>query len=317
MPFCLSHPPTNLLIGAREQAASTNPGLDAASTNTAYSAAPSAYPVADVSGWLPEVANFAGQQPGLTAQYNAYGPQQAEDLWQVSNQTGRTPQHFAQVAAQPGHSGVPHSSPLRRSGQVTPEIRVDTNFTNTLEYQALPQESLSSSATSYTTPYNEFPQYPVKHTHLSPQYSRQLGFPPKMADVQPPPMAQMESNTGIHSPVSDNQQSMQPSPRGSPMPEPMARKRSHSEMSQSAMQGLQQPMIMHELPNDLTYQNDRQSAQGSPYDETQIVMNEPTGHKVQRSIKRADPPQTSEGKYLCDWSEECADQIFDRKCEWR
>lgn len=311
VPFCLSYPSTNPPIGAREQAAIVHSGL---SVDNTYTAAPTAaYPVADVSGWLPEVANFP--EPGLGGQYNAYAPLQAEGLWSLPNQTGQT-LHYAQVSQQPGESGVPRSLPPRRSGQTTPEIRLDTNFSNTLEYQALPQESHSSSATSYTTPYSDFAQYPVQQTHLSPQYSRPQGFQPRMAEVQPPPMAQMQP-TGIQSPVSDNQQSMQPSPRQSPMPETMSRKRSHSEMSQPAMEPLQQQMVMHELPSELPYQNEQQSAQGSPYEGMQPAPEETTVHKVKRAFTRPEAPRTAEGKLYCEWSEDCAGLLFDRPCEWK
>lgn len=42
---------------------------------------------------------------------------------------------------------------------------------------------------------------------------------------------------------------------------------------------------------------------------------EDPGDEVRRS--RGDPPQTHDGKYYCSFSPECADQYFDRKCEWR
>jgi hypothetical protein len=40
-------------------------------------------------------------------------------------------------------------------------------------------------------------------------------------------------------------------------------------------------------------------------------------YKVQRLVKRGDPPQAHDGKYYCSFALECANQYFDRKCEWR
>jgi hypothetical protein len=61
---------------------------------------------------------------------------------------------------------------------------------------------------------------------------------------------------------------------------------------------------------------DQQSPQGVAY-ETSPNGVEDGGHKVQRMIKRGDPPQAHDGKYYCNYAPECADQYFDRKCEWR
>ena len=47
------------------------------------------------------------------------------------------------------------------------------------------------------------------------------------------------------------------------------------------------------------------------------VVEEATGHLVQRSAKRPGPPMNADGRYYCNWSEECADQVFHRKSEWR
>jgi CRP-like cAMP-binding protein len=40
-------------------------------------------------------------------------------------------------------------------------------------------------------------------------------------------------------------------------------------------------------------------------------------HEVHRMVGRGDPPQAHDGRYYCNFGSECADQYFDRKCEWR
>jgi hypothetical protein len=87
------------------------------------------------------------------------------------------------------------------------------------------------------------------------------------------------------------------------MMDPNIRKHSFSELSQVRPQ-------MHMMPTE------HQSPQASAYETSSGGM-EDSGHKVQRMIKRGDPPQAHDGKYYCNFTPECAGQYFDRKCEWR
>lgn len=36
-----------------------------------------------------------------------------------------------------------------------------------------------------------------------------------------------------------------------------------------------------------------------------------------RAFKRGDPPKNEHGKYTCNYTEDCHELTFDRKCEWR
>jgi len=39
-------------------------------------------------------------------------------------------------------------------------------------------------------------------------------------------------------------------------------------------------------------------------------------HKTSPVLERGDPTQTDDGKFCCKMGPECADLVFDRKCEW-
>ena len=136
-----------------------------------------------------------------------------------------------------------------------------------------------------------------------------------MADVQIPP--QVGNNNGIASPISDHpplsrpispsQHMQMPESVPAPAPAPAApmRKRSYSTMSQDPPQQMQMPPAEHHSPYP------------DPTEASPSGMDETPGHKVQRMIKRGDPPQAHDGKYYCNFAPECAGQYFDRKCEWR
>lgn len=90
---------------------------------------------------------------------------------------------------------------------------------------------------------------------------------------------------------------------------PDVRKRSFSELSQ-----VQPPSPMP--PQMDTTPTEHQSPQGSAYESPNDDL-EDTGNQVQRMVKRGDPPQAHDGRYYCNFTPECADQYFYRKCEWR
>lgn len=306
--FCLLNREANSeAAGQHHQAAGSHLGLVQIGTNTAYSAAPptAAHPdsVAEVS-WLPEVANF---QP---VHHNAYFQGPGFGQWREQDDTS---QRYPQPAHTRGSGNLAvqtHGLPPRpRSiSQVTPTIRVTPEQPNTPDSQVQPQDSHHNSATSLHAPYSYGAATYIDTNSLY------AGF--DMADVQipgpPPQVGQMGPNGGIASPISDNTALSRPiSPSNAQMNDPNIRKRSFSEMTQPPP-----PPPMQMLPND------HQSPQPSPYNvnvnETSPGGMDPeSGHKVQRMIKRGDPPQAHDGKYYCNFAPECADQYFDRKCEWR
>jgi hypothetical protein len=304
-PFCLSLRDADPEAAIQYQAPGSHLGLVPANSNTPYSAAqPAAHSVAGGPGsWLPQLpqdANFPIHHPPQG--YNAYLEQQGvyQQQWQGPNHASQEHLLVPQPAHTRGNTALQtHCSPLRRSrstGQVTPVIRVTTEQPNTPDSQVQPQDSHHTSATSLYANYDyEIPAYLENSIH----YPQQLN--PKMADIQVQP--QVGPSNGIASPISDHPDLSRPiSP--APMTDPNLRKRSFSEMSQGP------PHMQMVVPTD------QQSPQGVAY-ETSPNGVEDGGHKVQRMIKRGDPPQAHDGKYYCNYAPECADQYFDRKCEWR
>ncbi|GAB7332400.1 hypothetical protein MBLNU13_g04213t2 [Cladosporium sp. NU13] len=129
----------------------------------------------------------------------------------------------------------------------------------------------------------------------------------------PPPLVgqvgQMASGGqgGIASPISDNSALSRPiSPSNVPT-DLNVRKRSFSVLSQQQQPPPPPPMqIMH---------TEHQSPPASAYETSPGGM-EDVAHKVQRMVNRENPPQAHDGKYYCNFSPDCADQYFNRKCEW-
>jgi hypothetical protein len=301
-PFCLSQSDADPEAAIQQyQAPGSYLGLAPANSNSTYSHAQpaAAHSVArDPGSWLPQLpqdANFPIHCPPQG--YNTYLEYQQ---WQDASQ-----EHL--LVPPPAHTRgntaiQTHTSPLRRprtSGQVTPAIRLTTEQPYTPDSQVQPQDSHHTSATSQYTPYT-YETTPLYFENLP--YSQQLNH--GMADIQVQPQPQVGPGNGaMASPISDHPDLSRPI---SPVPmttDPNDRKRSFSEISQGP-------------PHMQMMSTDQQSDQGVAY-ETSPNGIEDAGHKVQRQIKRGDPPQAHDGKYYCSFGPECADQYFDRKCEWR
>ncbi|KAK5170403.1 uncharacterized protein LTR77_004991 [Saxophila tyrrhenica] len=90
------------------------------------------------------------------------------------------------------------------------------------------------------------------------------------------------------------------------MGEQLSRKRSHEQMAAESMRYVAAPVNMAVQPN-----LDGQSRAGSV--SSQVDLSPPIKNIA---IKRGNPPTNAQGKFACDYSEECAGLIFDRKCEW-
>lgn len=299
--FCLSNREADIKAAEQNQAPASGLAQAQAGTNTAYRAQCSA-------NFLPE--------DNTTFAYFDQQQQEIQGLWwQEPDNTSQRRRQYLQPAHPRRNSsnlavqtqGLPPRP--RSTSQVTPTITVTTERQPyTPDSQAQPQDtSHHTSATSQNAPYTYGSTAYIDHNGLyaDPNFG--------MADVQiqgpPPPVGQM----GIASPISDNQVLSRPiSPSNAPpMGDPNMRKRSFSEMSQpQQQQQAPPPAQMQMLPAE------HQSPQPSPYETSPGGM-EDAGHKVQRMIKRGDPPQAHDGKYYCNFAPECADQYFDRKCEWR
>ncbi|CAK4034737.1 hypothetical protein SEPMUDRAFT_78740 [Lecanosticta acicola] len=107
------------------------------------------------------------------------------------------------------------------------------------------------------------------------------------------------------SPVSATANSPQDQSMGEPQLQQFpTRKRSHSVMSQADAAALMD--------------NTHHSRSGSVASVTAGSPNDPTDDypRGSRAFKRGEPPQNSENKFICTFSDECQGQTFDRKCEW-
>lgn len=258
--------------------------------------------------WLPQDADLP---PPYTEQ---------QDIWQWQRQNHTSRQYLQRPAHTRGNVNLAvqtQTSPPRprsTSQAVTPTIRVTTERPYTPESQAQPQDSHHTSATSLHAPYTYANNpYIDQNTFYSDAPYATMSTEVQIQGPQPQvgQVGQMApgGQGGIASPISDNPDLSRPmSPSNVPM-DPTVRKRSFSEMSQQPPPPPPPPM-QHMMPPE------HQSPQASAY-ETSPGGVEESGHKVQRMIKRGDPPQAHDGKYYCNFSTECADQYFDRKCEWR
>jgi hypothetical protein len=296
-PFCLSNRDADPEAAAQNQASGSFFGLAPAFTNTAYTAPPAA------AHSVPVAERF------LAASGHEFSTQQQEYYLQWPEQN-----HTLQGSRQPAHTRgdtlalQTHNLPPRprSTSQLTPIITVTPEQPYTPDSHAQPQDSHHTSATSLHAPYRyETPAYIDHDTYLS---ARRIG----MADVhvqQPPPqVGQMVPNhdNPLASPISDNTALSRPiSPSHEPINDQHIRKRSFDEMSQQPPPPQQMQMMPTSHP----------SPQTIPYETSPGGLDD--GHKVQRMVKRGDPPQAHDGKYYCNFAPECADQYFDRKCEWR
>lgn len=110
--------------------------------------------------------------------------------------------------------------------------------------------------------------------------------------------------------------SSHPSPNDTAMSDQHSRKRSHSVMS-AEQQDFTQQMIAAATVDSVDQSNDAQ-----PESRSGSVLSgggEAEGYSPRgsRAFKRDDPPKNENGKYVCDYSEDCREFAFDRKCEWR
>lgn len=192
---------------------------------------------------------------------------------------------------QPGLVYEQQSLPPRPRNPSTPAIRVTTEFPGAQDFSQ-PQDATTYSASSANSslPPQDFNLYNNYHSgHLSPQRPR---FMPQDSENMQTPV----------SPVS-----AQNSPHDTSMAEQVSRKRSHSEMSQQEVAAIA---------------NAAHSRSGSIVSATGASPNEVSDDYFpkrlnSRAFKRGDPPMNEEHKFICDFSEECRGQTFDRKCEWR
>lgn len=110
--------------------------------------------------------------------------------------------------------------------------------------------------------------------------------------------------------------SAHPSPNDTGVGEQQSRKRSHSVMSADQDHFTQQ-MIAAANANIVGLSNNVRPESPSGSVNSGGGGAEGYSPRGSRAFKRDDPPKNDNGKYLCEYSEDCRELIFDRKCEWR
>lgn len=289
-PSCLSHHPLTWQPGTTEQAPHAAYGLVSAHTNTplAYSTQPaSAYVQHPAWPPLPQDANL---------DFSPYGAAAAVE--QQTWQTQSLPVQSYPAPHLPAHSHFPsrpigHPSHLpprqARLSHPHPPPSIITTDPSQFPQQQQPEDfhdpySATSVSTNSSVPLRQttsIPNFRNSHFdrgHLSPHS-------PYMADA-------------IQE-VRDMQTTTPPrSPHDMQIGEPMARKRSHSQISN----GLPFP------PAD--------GSHGHSHHGSQMGDEEFEANRMQPN--RPEPLMNDNRKYMCNLREpECAHLIFDRKCEWR
>jgi hypothetical protein len=124
-----------------------------------------------------------------------------------------------------------------------------------------------------------------------------------MAEVRDPSPV---TSQRVASPISDYSTTLSRllSQSNAPGRDPSVDKRSLSERSPEALH-------METAPSHV-----RQSSQAPAFETTPGAIEGPE-HKTPPVVERGDPTQTHDGKYYCKMDPKCADQVFNRKCEWR
>lgn len=199
----------------------------------------------------------------------------------------------------PGHSPQPRQTPV---------IRVQTTFSEPQDNTYLSAASAASSTPSLY--YGDDSHTYRQNAYNSTYNSNNLSPHSPLSRA----MSQEISSVVMHTPVS----SISPRPHNHPdahtmsqlvheLVENASRKRSFSEMSQNGrpqMHPIEHPQsravsVVSAVQEETSPAGDQESPRGS------------------RSFKRSDPPTNAEGKYCCNFSNDCSALTFDRKCEWR
>ena len=284
---CLVHPLLTHSLGAPViQAATASVNQ---STNTLYgsSAAPHSYAALATSSnffsgaSLPEV------------------PLHQPDLYQDNAYAAGTGAHWNRFQGIPGPSfdnswqQQQYVAPTTLPPQTRPPgIRLDTTVSS-VPHQQWPQEFHSSgnsattlSATS-TNPLQEQLPFSRYRTHLSP--------------------------LDAHNPMHQSDENMQHTPPRSPqtvdaaLGEQLSRKRSHEQMTSGSLQYTPAPAHMDQTIEHMPSRAGSVSSQAQDY--STPIRN--------IAVQRGDPPTNAQNKFICEFSPECSDFTFDRKCEWR
>lgn len=304
-------PDTHQSTGADDQLVSARQNLAIPGQHYIITAPPQshAYPqsATHFSGCLPE--DFSSSSSAILGQNN-----------NTDAETGAWPQLglIDQKPEEPGFSNIP-TQPSRELATRTPRIKVTTHHSPSAQFSQ-PQAYVTSSASTLPPESNYFYQNQYSDGRLSPNPTPYM---PHETELMQAPIAELSGHDTPHDPALGDPQMQQQAPQQEmhelAPPEQQThsqydppqqheqpyqpRKRSHSEMSQQEG-ALQQALQEHARAESVHSPNGV-----SPTDDYS-----PRGS---RAFKRGDPPVNAQGKYICEYSEECIGQVFDRKCEWR
>ena len=256
-----------------------------------YGAAPTTYPA--IADSQPE-ENFSFCSNGLLPDATPYPADLAAHYWPW-------PSHSSAPAEQyDGHVFGP-LPPCARNAP-PPPIRLQTNFPSAnISTQWTPQDTpYPSASTSSNFPTRDecFDNY--SSIHLSPQYTRPMAQMSQPQDIMRAPV----SPISVHSANENATLAELLSPR----------KRSYTEMRGDAVAALP---LLPSLQSGHIEDRSRDNSIGSLPPKSASPPGEDFSPRGSRSFKRGNPPQNHNNKYICTFDAACADQVFDRKCEWR
>nr|POF08162.1 hypothetical protein CFP56_62742 [Quercus suber] len=216
---------------------------------------------------------------------------------------------------QDGRSHLPQASPPQPppSSRQTPVIRLQTAGLPTFSQ---PQDTTYHSATSAVSSASSLYHSDDFHTRArNNTYSGRVYNHNNLSPHSPLPraMSQEISSAVMHTPVS----SISPQPHSHSdahtmsqlvreLVEEASRKRSFSEMSQNG-----RPQM-----HPVEHPHSRAVSVGSAAQGEASPAADQDSPRGSRSFKRSDPPTNAEGKYCCNFSNDCSALTFDRKCEW-
>lgn len=260
------------------------PGTNNTYRNATAAAPTSAHaysPSAD-SLWVPQDYPHSSGSASLAFDNNSGSAYPADDIsWLQTEQPGLVYEQSSQ------HQPLPP----RPRNPSTPAIRVTTDFAGAQDFSQPQDATFSASSANSSLPPHEYHAYNnFSSGHLSPQ--------------RPHFMPQVQDSENMQTPVSPV--SPQHSPHDTSMAEPGSRKRSHSEMSHQDVAAIANAAA-HSRSGSIVSATSPNEPSDEFYPKRQNT----------RAFKRGDPPMNEEHKFICDFSEECRGQTFDRKCEWR
>lgn len=279
-------------------------------TDTPFTASPDAARVESVAETPWSRGNTYFPYPSYFEQQNPWLLQEQHYASQRPFQNLQQPEH-TRSNAKPARSPPPR--PYSPDQGFQPTIRITTEQPCAPDAQTQPQDFDPASATPLHAPYtfdNTTCMVPSPRNAWAAWSDLNTTSDVVQLQGPPPQIGPRAPQYGVTSPISEHPALSRPTSPSDVSMDPNVRKRSSSEIWPEEVLPPLCPTPLQMLPTE------HEDPPIGFYECSPGLM-ENSGHKVQRMIKRGDPPQANNGKYYCNFSSECADQYFDRKCEWR